>query len=91
MSYSSHVEGDHSTAGVPSHIMTYPTTAEERKVEREKLSKNSQRAFLAEPTSSSNRNIMLADQTSHGSIAIKKSRKKAQKRLDCIMNKLNQL
>ncbi|KAK6820945.1 hypothetical protein PG995_003408 [Apiospora arundinis] len=90
MSYSSHAEGDHSTTGVPSRIATYTTTAEERKVEREKLSKNSQRVFLSEPTSSSNRNVMLADQTSHASVAIKKSQSEAQIKLDRIMNKLNQ-
>ncbi|KAK7985366.1 hypothetical protein PG996_005392 [Apiospora saccharicola] len=70
-------------------ITAHPTTAVERKSEREDLSEASQRRFLSEPSTSSNRTIMMADQTSDEADAIKKSRKKAKKNLDRILAKLN--
>ncbi|KAK8121979.1 hypothetical protein PG984_010649 [Apiospora sp. TS-2023a] len=88
MPSSSQAGGDGSTTRGPC-ITSHSTTAAERKTEREKLSEASQRRFLSEPSTSSNRTIMIADQTSDEVDAIKKSRKKANKTLGRILDKLN--
>ncbi|KAK8075189.1 hypothetical protein PG997_009852 [Apiospora hydei] len=86
---SNRTEGNHSVTGVASRIAVHPTTALERKAERDKLSESRQKSFLSEPTSSSNRNVALAGKTLEESVAIKKSRKKTKKNLDSILDKLN--
>ncbi|KAK8009005.1 hypothetical protein PG991_011556 [Apiospora marii] len=89
MTHSSQAEGDLSaTRGTP-RITTHPTTAAERRTERENLSEASQRRFLSESSTSSSRTVMIADQTSDEAVAIKKSRKKARKNLDRILGILN--
>ncbi|KAK7984206.1 cytidine/deoxycytidylate deaminase family protein [Apiospora arundinis] len=89
MPSSSQADGDRSSTRASPRITTHPTTSAERKAERERLSEARQKLFVSKSDSSSNRNVMLADQTRNESIAIKKAEKKMQKKLDHILDKLN--
>ncbi|KAK7914316.1 hypothetical protein PG985_012019 [Apiospora marii] len=89
MTYSSQAEGDRTATRVPSRITTLPTTAAERQAGRTKLSESRQESYASEPSSSGNRNVMLADQTRSESIAVKKAQKKTSKKLVSILSKYN--
>ncbi|KAK8121978.1 hypothetical protein PG984_010648 [Apiospora sp. TS-2023a] len=90
MPSSGQAESGHTATRIPSRITSLPTTAAERQAERTRLAKSRQESYASEPSSSGNRNVMLADQTRDQSIAVKKAKNEKKKKLDSIIGKLNQ-